>query len=152
LDYTDSQLENLFSATASRERKFWGFLLFQKVIQDPVPFVKLLPSIFSHNLVRCLINHVQEKDRFLHGAANKSLKILIQTVETNPKLLSTVLPRLLGGYGTYNFDKVTKTKTVERLLGMVGHENATAVIKVLVEPALVVQGYISLSYCLHEHC
>jgi DNA polymerase phi len=133
-------LENLFSATASRERKFWGFLLFQKVIQDHVSFAKLLPSVFSHNLVRCLINHVQEKDRFLHGAANKSLKVLIQTVEANPKLLSSTLPRLIGGYGTYNFDKVTKTKTVERLLGMVDDGNATAVIEVLVGPAFVVQG------------
>jgi DNA polymerase phi len=95
---------------------------------------------------------VQEKDRFLHGAANKSLKVLIQTVETNPKLLSTILPPLIGGYGTYNFDKVTKTKTVERLLGIVDHENATAVIKVLAEPALIVQGYITLSYRLHDHC
>ena len=94
---------------------------------------------------------MQEKDRFLHGAANKSLKILIQTVETNPKLLSTVLPRLIGGYGTYNFDKVTKTKAVERLLGMVDHENATAAITALVEPALIVQGYISLFYCLRGH-
>ena len=95
---------------------------------------------------------MQEKDRFLHGAANKSLNILIQTVAVNPQLLSAILPRLIGGYGTYNFDKVTKTKTVERLLGMINGENATAVIKVLVEPALVVQGYISLLYCLQGHC
>jgi DNA polymerase phi len=91
---------------------------------------------------------VQEKDRFLHGAANKSLKVLIQTVEANPKLLSVILPRLIGGYGTYNFDKITKTKTVERLLSMVDNENATAITNVLIEPALSVQGYISLFHRL----
>ncbi|KAH7364707.1 DNA polymerase phi-domain-containing protein [Rhexocercosporidium sp. MPI-PUGE-AT-0058] len=130
--------ENLFSSTASRERKFWGFLLFQKVVEDATSYGKLLPSVFSHNLVRCLINHVQEKDRFLHRAADKSLKVLISAVEANPKLLVTILPCLIGGHGTYNFDRVTKTKTIERLLTFVGDNSATAVINILVEPALSV--------------
>ncbi|KAN0122064.1 DNA polymerase phi domain containing protein [Hyaloscypha variabilis] len=132
--------ENLFSASASRERKFWGFLLFQHVLQDSAPYGKLLSSIFSHNLVRCLINHVQETDRFLNRAADKSLKILIRSVEIDPKLLVIILPRIIGGCGTYNFDKVTKTKTVEKLLSLVDDENAVPVIKVLLEPALNVQG------------
>ncbi|KAH6691189.1 DNA polymerase phi-domain-containing protein [Leptodontidium sp. MPI-SDFR-AT-0119] len=132
--------ENLFSATASRERKFWGFLLFQKVIEAATSYGKLLPSVFSHNLVRCLINHVQEKDRFLHRAADKSLKVLISAVEANPKLLVTILPCLIGGHGTYNFDRVTKTKNIERLLNLVGDSSATAVINILVELALSVSG------------
>lgn len=132
--------DNLFSATASRERKFWGFLLFQKVLQDPESYGKLFGSIFSHNLVRCLINHVQQEDRFLNRAADKSLKILVSTIESNPKLLPVVLPRLIGGHGTYNFDKVTKTKTVERLLGAVNGKNAASVIQVLVEPAQTIKG------------
>ncbi|KAE9381910.1 putative DNA polymerase V [Stipitochalara longipes BDJ] len=132
--------ENLFSASASRERKFWGFLLFQHVLQETAPYGKLLSSIFSHNLVRCLINHVQEKDRFLNRAADKSLKILIRSVEIDPKLLVVILPRIVGGYGTYNFDKVTKTKTVEKLLSLVNDENAVHVIKVLLEPVLNIQG------------
>lgn len=136
--------DNLFSATASRERKFWGFLLFQKVLQDPESYSKLFGSIFSHNLVRCLINHVQQEDRFLNRAADKSLKILVSTIEANPKLLPVVLPRLIGGYGTYNFDKVTKTKTVEKLLGAVNGKNAASVIQVLVEPAQTIKGSASI--------
>ncbi|PVH76627.1 hypothetical protein DL98DRAFT_561891 [Cadophora sp. DSE1049] len=132
--------ENLFSSNASRERKFWGFLLFQKVIEDATSYGKLLPSVFSHNLVRCLINHVQEKDRFLHRAADKSLKVLIGAVEANPKLLVTILPYLIGGHGSYNFDRVTKTKTVERLLSLVEDSSTTAVINILVEPALSASG------------
>jgi DNA polymerase phi len=90
--------------------------------------------------VRCLINHVQEKDRFLNRAADKSLKVLIRSVETDPKLLVIILPRIIGGYGTYNFDKITKTKTVEKLLGLTDDKNAIAVIKTLLEPALSVDG------------
>lgn len=90
--------------------------------------------------MRCLINHVQEKDRFLNRAADKSLKVLIRSVEIDPKLLVTILPRIIGGYGTYNFDKITKTKTVEKLLGLTDDKNAIAVIKTLLEPALSVDG------------
>ncbi|KUJ18593.1 uncharacterized protein LY89DRAFT_706332 [Mollisia scopiformis] len=132
--------ENLFSSTASRERKFWGFLLFQKIIDDAESFNKLLPSVFSHNLVRCLINHVQEEDRFLHRAADKSLKVLIQAAEAKPKLLETFLPQLISGNGNYNFDRITKTKTIDRLLTLVNGKTAASVIKILVQPAQSITG------------
>lgn len=72
----------------------------------------------------------------MHRAADKSLKVLIQAVESNPKQLGIVLPCLIGGHGTYNFDRVTKTRTVEKLLEMVKDENAASVIGILKEPAL----------------
>ena len=93
--------------------------------------------------MRCLINHVQEKDRFLNRAADKSLKILIHSVEVDPKLLVIVLPRIIGGYGTYNFDKVTKTKTIEKLLSLSDHETAIPVIKLLQEPASIIQRLVT---------
>lgn len=96
--------------------------------------------------MRCLINHVQTKDRFLNRAADKSLKVLTHAVETDPKLLVSILPRIIGGYGTYNFDKVTKTKTVEKLLSLVEDQSAIAVIKVLLEPVISVSGYVMLFY------
>ncbi len=61
-------------------------------------------------------------------------------METEPKILETVLPRLISGHGTYNFDKVTKTKTIEKILGVVDESNAEAVIDILVKPTLVVEG------------
>ena len=133
-------VENLFSSTASRERKYWGFLLFQKVLQDAESYTKLFPYIFSHNLVRCLINHSQDADRFLHRSAEKSLKVLSQTVEANPKTLIAVLPRLIGDHGAYNFDKMTKSKTVENILGSVNAKNATEVIEILTTPVLTIEG------------
>ncbi|KAG0650698.1 rDNA transcriptional regulator pol5 [Hyphodiscus hymeniophilus] len=132
--------ENLFSSTASQERKFWGFLLFQKVLQDPNTYSTLFPIIFSHNLVRSLINQLQEKDRFLYRAADKSLKVLIHTVESAPQTLLTILPQLIGRNGIYDFDRVTKTKTIEKLLTKVDGSNARTVVDALVMPIKVVEG------------
>jgi DNA polymerase phi len=70
------------------------------------------------------------------------LKALIQTVETEPQTILSILPQLIGGNGTYNFDKVTKTKTVEKLLIKVDESNAKEVIDVLVAPTIIVQGYL----------
>lgn len=78
----------------------------------------------------------------MNRTADKSLKVLIQSVEVDRKLLVTVLPRLIGGYGTYNFDRITKTKTIERLVSLVDDSNASPIIKILVEPALVIKGYV----------
>ncbi|KAK2624058.1 hypothetical protein QTJ16_006692 [Diplocarpon rosae] len=132
--------ETLFSSTASRERKYWGFLLFQKVIKEATSYGKLLPSVFSHNLVRCLINHVQESDRFLHQAANKSLNVLVNAVHANPEILAIILPCLISGHGAYNFDRISKTKTIEKLLGLVVDSNVTSIIGILKEPVLILEG------------
>ncbi len=72
----------------------------------------------------------------MNRAADKSLKVLVTTVTSKPKLLKTILPQIIGEHGTYNFDQVTKTKTIERLLGLVNDENAESVIKTLIEPTL----------------
>lgn len=99
----------------------------------------MIPYIFSRNLVRCLINHVQEKDRFLHLSADKSLKILTKAVDEEPRLLVSILPGLIGGHGAYNFDKITKTKTIEKLLSKVDEEFEKGIIDILVAPALLVE-------------
>jgi len=87
-----------------------------------------------------LINHSQDADRFLHRSAEKSLKVLSQTVEANPKTLIAILPRLIGDHGAYNFDKMTKSKTVENILGSVNAKNATEVIEILTTPVLTIEG------------
>jgi DNA polymerase phi len=135
-----SRIENLFSATASSERKYWGFLLFEKVIENASAFAKVIPSVFSRNLVRCIINHVKDKDRFLNRMAEKALKKVVQAVHNDAKILPVILPCLISGHGAYNFDRNTKTKTVEQLLRMVDDGNASKVIKILKEPTVIIQG------------
>ncbi|OBT61708.1 hypothetical protein VE03_09412 [Pseudogymnoascus sp. 23342-1-I1] len=132
--------ENLFSASASRERKFWGFLLFQKMLTDASDYKELLVSVFSPNLVRCLINHMSQEDRFLHRAAEKSLRAVQQMAEAHPHTIPTVLPKLIGGNGFYNFDQVTKTKTIDKMLGWASGKDAEAVVDILLKPALKIDG------------
>jgi DNA polymerase phi len=70
----------------------------------------------------------------LFRAADKSLKTLVSTVEALPELLPAVLPRLISGHGVYNFDRLTKTKTVERLLTTVHAKNVEATLDALIKP------------------
>jgi len=67
------------------------------------------------------------------------LKTLVITIEQNPDLLPTILPRLISGHGLYNFDRVTKTKTIERLMGTVDKKNVEEAINALIEPVKVLQ-------------
>lgn len=111
-------------------------------------YEKVLPHIFSKNLVRCLINQLPEnKERSLNGAAIKSMKVLAQTVEAHSEILPLVLPHLISGHGTYLFDRVTKTKTIDKLLGFVDQDNAKAVVESLVSPVWSIDGYVFLSPC-----
>lgn len=68
--------------------------------------------------------------------------MLVQAAEANPEVTVAVLPHLIGGHGTYNFDTATKTKTIEKLLGSVNDSNADAVIQILLKPVLSVDGYV----------
>ncbi|KAI9781849.1 MAG: DNA-directed DNA polymerase [Geoglossum umbratile] len=106
--------DSLFSASASEERKLWGFLVFCKVIEGAPE--RLIPDIFSRNFMRCLINQLSNSERYLHRAAQKSLRAIHARVETDPEIAYHAITGLLSGNGTPNFDQVTKTKTTERLL------------------------------------
>lgn len=106
------------------------------MIQDHISSTTLLASTFTHNLVRCLINHVQSEDRFLHRVADKSIKILVRAVEENPDALPIVLQGLIDGNGVYAFDRITKTKTIEKLLAKIDNANAEDVFDVLTKPIL----------------
>ena len=61
--------ESLFSGSASNERKYWGFVVFQRVL----PRVKAtdLPMLFTKNFMRTWINHLSHFDRYLHSFAKQ---------------------------------------------------------------------------------
>ena len=61
--------ESLFASTASPERKYWGFQIFQKAL----PRVREadLPMLFTKNFMRTWINHLSNTDRYLHKAAKQ---------------------------------------------------------------------------------
>jgi DNA polymerase phi len=89
--------------------------------------------------MRCLINHISQEDRFLHRAAEKCLKSLLQAVEADANLVEIVIPRLISHSGVYNFDQVTKTKTVDKLLSLLKGERAHIVIRDLLKPIMDVK-------------
>jgi len=64
-------LETLFSSTASPNRKYWGFQVFQKALKRADE--EAVPMLFTKNFMRTWINHLSKKDRYLH-------KVSLQTV------------------------------------------------------------------------
>jgi DNA polymerase phi len=135
---TNNIAENLFSESASRERKFWGFLVFQKMLKDGT-HPTLLENLFSPNLMRCIINQLSKEDRFLHRAADKTLKVLLQTIEENSSAAIEILPRLISDNGVYNFDQVTKTKTVDKILNTISGSAAIFVVNHLSQEIQTIQ-------------
>jgi DNA polymerase phi len=73
--------ESLFSGSASNERKYWGFVVFQRAL----PRVKAadLPMLFTKNFMRTWINHLSHFDRYLHSFAK-------QIASPGAKYLSTI--------------------------------------------------------------
>lgn len=104
----------MFSASASEERKYWGFLLFSEVIRGAPEH--LIATVFSQNLMRCLLNQLAFPERYLHRIAQKALRAVHVRVEAQPDIALTVVSGLMDSKGAINFDQATKTKTIERLL------------------------------------
>ena len=102
--------------SSSKERKYWGFILFQQLFKDaPEQF---LPTLFGRNFVRCLVNQLASSERYLHRIAEKSIKLIIGRVELQPSAAKPVLQTLLAvpkAFGS-SFDHLTKTKTLDRLV------------------------------------
>ena len=110
--------DSLFSASASDQRKYWGFVLFQRAVSS-VPAI-FIPFIFSKNFLRCFMNQLASSDRYLHRSAEKAAKSINARTENEPRVAVKVLACLLKPpNGRINFDQVTKTKTVEKLLAQV---------------------------------
>lgn len=82
---------------------------------------------------------MQQKDRFLNRAAGKSLRVLVQTTESHPYTIPTILTRLIGRHGTYNFDRATKTKTISQIVNKSNEADAKEVIDTLAASALRIE-------------
>lgn len=105
--------DGLFAHASSEERKYWGFLLFTKVLNEGPS--QQASQIFTKNLVRCLMNQLAVEDRYLNRMAVKSAKSIQARVTKEPEFAATAINGLLGPTGSVNFDQVTKTKTVEKI-------------------------------------
>jgi len=68
--------EALFSSTSSPQRKYWGFQVFQKAL--PRVNEETMPMLFTRNFMRSWINHLSNKDRYLHKVAFQTVRFLIE--------------------------------------------------------------------------
>lgn len=73
-------------------------------------------SVFTKNLVRCLVNQLSVKDRYLHRIAQRAAKSIENRAANDPEFITPALRGLMGPAGAVNFDQITKTKTVEKLM------------------------------------
>lgn len=67
--------------------------------------------------MRTWINHLAKSDRYLHAAALDLAVSVEKCVEARPSAGLSLVLRLLGPQGNRQFDRITKTKIVETLLG-----------------------------------
>ncbi|KAL1966912.1 hypothetical protein VTN77DRAFT_3656 [Rasamsonia byssochlamydoides] len=104
----------LFAAASSEERKYWGFLLFIKALNEAP--LHLASLVFTKNLVRCLMNQLAVEDRYLHRMAQKAAKSIHARVSKEPEFAAAAVNGLLGPSGSVNFDQITKTKTVDKIV------------------------------------
>lgn len=111
-------LGNLFTDSSSNERKYWGFLVFQRALRDaPAPSFYI---IFSKNLMRCLMNQLALPERYLHRLAEKSVRSILTRAKGDASVTIPALECLLTPpQGQINFDQATKTKIVDKLLALV---------------------------------
>ncbi|KAG2365801.1 hypothetical protein BDR07DRAFT_1398137 [Suillus spraguei] len=123
--------ETLFGVSSSPERKFWGFLVFKKALRrvDGTD----LPMLFTKNFMRSWINHLSHKDRHLHKISLDVVKDIQNFVQQNPELGYTLILQLTGIHGSQQFDKLTKTKTIESILSRMDSDGIMKYIQSLLE-------------------
>lgn len=73
-------------------------------------------AIFTKNVVRCLMNQIAVEDRYLHRMAVKAAKTIQRRVSKEPAFASIAVKGLLSLPGSSQFDQITKTKTVEKII------------------------------------
>lgn len=107
--------ESLFANTSSPQRRYWGFQVFQRAL--PLADIWTMPQLFTPNFMRCWMNNLSSSDRYLHKAAQGTAKVVQEVAKENPNVGFALLSRLIGKGGRPDFDKATKTKTVEAIMG-----------------------------------
>lgn len=75
-----------------------------------------IPALFSPNLMRTLVNQTKKEDRFLHSAAVSALSAIQTRVQHDASAVLPIFVALTSKYGSVDFDRITKTKTLEQIL------------------------------------
>ncbi|KAL7419801.1 DNA-directed DNA polymerase [Cryptotrichosporon argae] len=112
--------ESFFANASSVERKYHGFQIFTRALALVPP--GLLPQIFTPNLMRSWMNALTASDRHLHKIALATARHVSDVAAASPAVGFTLLSQLVGKHGRPDFDKVTRTKTVEGIMSSLSVE------------------------------
>lgn len=108
--------ESFFNEKASSERKYLGFLIIDAAFKTiPGSYIGFC---FSQNVMRTLINQSIDSQRVLNKIAQITLDSIVKACEEDPlnKLVPCLNAMLFGPHGSVNFDKLTKSGTVSKLI------------------------------------
>ncbi|KAF2237325.1 hypothetical protein EV356DRAFT_462095 [Viridothelium virens] len=104
----------LFAESASPERKSLGLQLLGSVINGCPLWA--IPSVFSSNVMRCIVNQRSDSERLLHEAAKIPLDKIKGRVRAQPEAARSFVEALISSSGTVNFDHLTRTKTINNII------------------------------------
>lgn len=105
--------EGLFNEKLSHERKYWGFEILAKFVVG-LNRAEDVAHLFTPNVMQTMINLSTQKKRYLHNIAVKAIEALQQAASANCGKGPVILDKLLKR--AWNFDNLTKTKTIDKLL------------------------------------
>lgn len=88
-----------------------------------------ISALFSPNLLRTLINQSKKDDRFLHSAALSALSSIQARVQQQSGAAVPIVVALTGKFGSVEFDRITKTKTLEQLLLSADDESLRRIVR-----------------------
>lgn len=107
---------NLFTQSASQEKKGWGFMVLASAIATLPAWS--IQALFSTNLMKTLVNQRADANRYLHSAALLPLNAIKRRASQTPSDAATLLRSLLTTQDVSNFDQATHSKTMENIVSI----------------------------------
>jgi DNA polymerase phi len=86
-------------------------------------------ALFSPNLMRTLINQSKKEDRFLHSAALAALSSVQFRVEQEDGTAVPIFIALTSKHGSVEFDRITRTKTLEQILASADDKSLMKIVR-----------------------
>lgn len=88
-----------------------------------------MSALFSPNLMRTLINQSKKEDRFLHSAALAALSSVQLRVDQEDGTALPIFVALTSKHGSIEFDRITKTKTLEQILASADDKSLMKIVR-----------------------
>ena len=97
-----------------------------------------MAELFTPNLLRCLVNQLASKDRYLHALAERCRGAVLSRAKKDTHVVFPTLKTLIQTHNHIQFDQITKTKTIDKLLSYADNSTQEKVVTflrdVLAEP------------------